>query len=138
FAGILVHEASVGQRFFRVLSNTTKRINDSFFIPLFFSIAGLSVERLSISIVPIIVPLLVSSLIIGAGLTYYLSSHIIKDMSRKDVFAITGGRGAVGVIIATIAYQASLISVEFYSIAILATVIISIVMTPLLGLKNNE
>ncbi len=137
FAGILVHEASVGQKFDRAISNTTKRINDSFFIPLFFSIAGLSVVRLNANSAGILAPLLVSSLVVASGLTFYVSSHVIKDMNKKDILSIMGGRGAVGVVIATIAYQTSLISVEFYSIAILATVIISIVMTPILGIGKK-
>ncbi|BAB59538.1 Na+/H+ antiporter [Thermoplasma volcanium GSS1] len=136
YAGILIHEASIGQKYHKIILNTIKRINDSFFIPLFFSIAGISMILPKISIFMIFLPALLILMGASGGLTYLVSHRLIRSLEPIKVVSILGGRGAVGVIIATIAFQSGIIDVAVYSLALIGTVIFSLVMTPLVSIGN--
>ncbi|PYB67838.1 cation:proton antiporter [Thermoplasma sp. Kam2015] len=134
FAGILIHEASVGEKYHRMLVNTLKRINDSFFIPLFFSIAGLSVVFPHLDLFIIFLPALIVIIASGTALNYLMSKRFIKSITPLTTMSVLGGRGAVGVIIAAIAYDTGIITSTEYSLAILGTVLISLIITPLISL----
>ncbi|CAC12310.1 Na+/H+ antiporter related protein [Thermoplasma acidophilum] len=134
FAGILIHEASVGEKYHRILVNTLKRINDSFFIPLFFSIAGISVVFPHLDTFIIFLPALIVIIVSGTLLNYALSKRFIRSITPLTTMSVLGGRGAVGVIIAAIAYDTGIITSIQYSLAILGTVLISLIITPLISL----
>ncbi len=134
FAGILIHEASVGEKYHRMLVNTLKRINDSFFIPLFFSIAGISVVFPHLGTFIIFMPAMIVIIASGTLLNYALSKRFIRSITPLTTMSVLGGRGAVGVIIAAIAYDTGIITSIEYSLAILGTVLISLIITPMISL----
>ncbi len=45
FAGLIIHEGLIGKTLFNKIDRTIKRMNDGFFIPLFFGIAGIEVAK---------------------------------------------------------------------------------------------
>ncbi|MCL4397267.1 cation:proton antiporter [Candidatus Parvarchaeota archaeon] len=137
FAGLIIHEGLIGRTLFGKVRRTIKRMNDGFFIPLFFSIAGIdvasfhSLERFIPAIVAVSLAVISFSII----LNYYSSGRIMKIKKKSwkvKTSAIINGRGAVGIAIATVAFEIGVITNSAYSIAILATIIISIVATSLL------
>ena len=137
FAGLIIHEGLIGRTLFGKVRRTIKRMNDGFFIPLFFSIAGIdvasfhSLERFIPAIVAVSLAVISFSII----LNYYSSGRIMKRKKKSwkvKTSAIINGRGAVGIAIATVAFEIGVITNSAYSIAILATIIISIVATSLL------
>lgn len=119
-----------------MLLNTLKRINDSFFIPLFFSISGASVVFPKAGIFLIFLPALIVIIASGTLLNYILSKKFIRSITPLTTMSVLGGRGAVGVIIAAIAYDTNIITATEYSLAILGTVLISLIITPLISLAG--
>ena len=57
---------------------------------------------------------------------------------RRTTAGILGGRGAVGIIIATIAVKESIINSDMYTIAVVATIIISVIMTPFVQRQHRK
>lgn len=137
FAGLIIHEGLIGRTLFRKVRKTIKRMNDGFFIPLFFSIAGIDVAsfRSLEGFLPAILAISLAVIAFSIVLNYYSSGRIMKIKKRSwkiKTSAIINGRGAVGIAIATVAFEIGVITNSAYSIAILATIIISIVATSLL------
>ncbi len=62
---------------------------------------------------------------------------IIKPDSVWKTTSILGGRGAVGIIIATYSLSRSFITPSTYSIIILATILISIVTSSLIKFRSS-
>ena len=140
FAGLIIHEGLIGKTLFRKVSRTIKRMNDGFFIPIFFGIAGIDVSSFYSleNYLPAIIVISVSVIAFSIILNYFSSGKIMK-MKRKQwkikTSAIINGRGAVGIAIATVAFELGVITNLAYSIVILATIIISVIATLLL--RNN-
>ncbi len=133
FAGILIHEAIVGKKLYNSLKRTFRRLNNSFFIPVFFSIAGLSVTLPKDAYIVMLFCLIAISAIIGWVLDYGVAMHKLERVRPRAAAALLGSRGAVGVAIGAIALSAGLISSNLYSVAILGIVIMSLVMPALIG-----
>jgi Kef-type K+ transport system membrane component KefB len=137
FAGLIIHEGLIGRTLFRKVRRTIKRMNDGFFIPLFFGIAGVDVSSFHSleAFLPVIIAISLSVIAFSIALNYFSSGRIMK-MKKKEwkikTSAIINGRGAVGIAIATIAFELGVITNSAYSIAIIATIIISIVATSFL------
>ncbi|MEM0287848.1 MAG: cation:proton antiporter [Nitrososphaerota archaeon] len=135
FTGLIVHEGIVGKESYTNITRTFEVMNRSFFIPIFFGISGLQAElRLynfyTLSIFAIIVA---ADIIISFSLSYIASKRMLgmtDGSSAKIISSILGGRGAVGIIIATLAFGLNLINQTAYSLILLGTMIISFV-TPL-------
>lgn len=138
FAGMLISEVMVGKELQGILTRTLNRINEGFFIPIFFSIAGLLVIVPKESYLLMMVVLSAISIVVGGGLTYFRSGQLLKMVRRRTTAGILGGRGAVGIIIATIAVRESVINSDMYTIAVVATIIISVVMTPFIQRQNRK
>ena len=137
FAGMLIYDTIMGKRFYRRVSRTFKRINYSFFIPLFFSIAGIS------AIFPSGVYMALLAVALGVVcmfsiVTYVAGRHIFKDINPSTGTGIIGSRGAVGVTIGSVAFTAGLISINMYSIIILGTIILSLFMPLLISKKDKK
>ena len=137
FAGMLIYDTIMGKRFYRRVSRTFKRINYSFFIPLFFSIAGIS------AIFPSGVYMALLAVALGVVcmfsiVTYVAGRHIFKDINPSTGTGIIGSRGAVGVTIGSVAFTAGLISINMYSIIILGTIILSLFMPLLISKKDKR
>ncbi len=137
FAGLIIHEGLIGKTLFRKVRRTIKRMNDGFFIPIFFGIAGIEVSSFHSlgSYIPAIIIISVSVISFSIVLNYFSSGKIMK-IKRKQwkikISAIINGRGAVGIAIATVAFEIGVITDLAYSIVILSTIIISIIATSLL------
>ncbi len=137
FAGLIIHEGLIGRTLFRKVRKTIKRMNDGFFIPLFFSIAGINVASFHSleGFLPAILAISLAVITFSIVLNYFSSGRIMKIKKKPwkiKTSAIINGRGAVGIAIATVAFEIGVITNSAYSIAILATIIISIVATSLL------
>ena len=137
FAGLIIHEGLIGKTLFRKVRRTIKRMNDGFFIPIFFGIAGIEVSSFHSlgSYIPAIIIISVSVISFSIILNYFSSGKIMK-IKRKQwkikISAIINGRGAVGIAIATVAFEIGVITDLAYSIVILSTIVISIIATSLL------
>ncbi|MGC8645614.1 MAG: cation:proton antiporter [Thermoplasmata archaeon] len=129
FSGLIIHRNTVGERVHGTLMRTFQRINNSFFIPIFFSISGLLVTRLPITLIPLASFLVIVTSVVGGTLSYLIAKRLLREIRPATALGIFGGRGAVGVIIATISLSRGLISDELYSMAMMATVVMAIVFT---------
>ena len=135
FAGMLVHKTTVGQKATRILENTFRRLNDSFFIPVFFSIAGLDFAVPSLTYTEILVSMVIISAVVGGTLNYAVSKDRLSRISSRESIGILGSRGAVGIIIATLALQSGIISTGLYTVVLVGTIILSLIMPLLLSKK---
>lgn len=93
FAGILVSDVSFGRELKGMITRTLTRIVDSFFSPIFFSIAGLSIVipdlyglRLFLSLLPV-------TGILSALLVYTYVKRRTGRTSSMYAIGITGSRG---------------------------------------------
>lgn len=143
FAGLILHEELIGKEAFGRISRTLGRFNRGFFIPLFFGFAG--VQATLVSGYGWVFPLalvVVASVGLAVVLTYFLANNLFrsnadlanmhKDAARQ-ISVILSGRGAVGIIIISVALSYALINNQAYSLVIVATTVISIVTPILLG-----
>jgi Kef-type K+ transport system membrane component KefB len=131
FAGLIVHDGLIGRKAFDRISQTLSTMNAAFFIPLFFGFAGLEVSLQGISGILYVklAVLIASALAVGVSVTYYVSKKLQRvriNLLPKQVAAILGGRGAIGIVIATVALNMSLLNETGFSLIILATLIMSL------------
>ncbi len=145
FAGLIINKGIIGNKSFGKISRTLNRINDSFFIPIFFGAAGLEafVSLNNMNLILEIFIFLFIAFIIGYILSFKFAKLFIDKKERnrsKKVAGIISGRGAVGIAIAVIALNEGLITQSSYSIIITLSVIISIIVGILLygiNVKNK-
>ena len=138
FAGLILHDGLIGRRAFDRISKTLSSINKLFFIPIFFGFAGLEIMLQSIGFVSYVglAVLVVIALSVGISLTYYVSRKVLQAKMQtvsKEIASILGGRGAIGIAIATIALDEAAINEEGFSLIILATLVMSLVISFLAG-----
>jgi Kef-type K+ transport system membrane component KefB len=133
FAGILISDVVLGEDLNGKLKRTLSRLNDSFFIPIYFSIAGLEVTIPGEGYLKILSVLVLLSAGIGGTLTYLASRKTIREVKPKTTMGVLGSRGAIGIIVASLAlYQPGVstpggsISSSLYSVAIFGILILSI------------
>ncbi len=131
FAGIIISDVVVGEELQGILTRTLSRINDSFFIPIFFAIAGLNSVLPPSGTIYLMIGLIAVDIVIAVPLDFFYGRAIFQHIRAKTGTGILGGRGAVGVIIATVALSSGIISKNLYSAAVFATVIISVILPPL-------
>lgn len=138
FAGILISDVVVGDEILGILKRTLSRFDDSFFIPLFFSISALSAVFLPENAIFNMVIIMIVTVLLGGLLNYFYSKKFFQNSKNRTLVGIMGGRGAVGVIIGTIAFQSQLITSYEFSEIIFATVLISMIMTPFVGKRSRS
>jgi Kef-type K+ transport system membrane component KefB len=131
FAGMLISEYIVGKSFYRMFSHTLRRINNSFFIPLFFSVAALSVLAPDGALLLLLVTMVAISAVVGGALNFAAGRSLFRKIDGRSAAGLLGGRGSVGVIIGSIALLEGIISSNIYSIIVLGTLVMAITM-PLL------
>ena len=137
FAGMLIYDTIMGKRFYNRVSRTFKRINYSFFIPLFFSIAGLSaIFPKGIYLEMLVIALAAIGLF--SLVTFLLGKHIFKKIMASTGTGIIGSRGAVGVTIGSVAFTSGLITNSMYSIVIFGTIVLSLIMPLLISKKDKR
>jgi Kef-type K+ transport system membrane component KefB len=140
FAGLIVHEGLIGEKSYTHISKTLSTMNNIFFIPLFFGFAGVEVVLGSIDYPYYIglAVLIALGLGVGVTLTYHASRrierlHSVLDVAPKQLAGILGGRGAIGIVVATVAFSEGAIGEIGFSLVILATLIMSLVIPFLVG-----
>jgi Kef-type K+ transport system membrane component KefB len=138
FAGLVVHDGLIGREPYKRISKTLSTMNRVFFIPLFFGFAGLEVMLQTISFVNYVGLAVVTAIALGVGvaLTYYVTRKALQkkmNIVPKQVAGVLGGRGAIGIVIATIALNEGAINNAGFSLVILATLIISLIVPFLAG-----
>ena len=141
FAGLIVHDGLIGRKPFKEVSETFARMNGAFFIPFFFGFAGVEADLTAsgLSLVPALAVVLAVSLGLGIALTYYATKRLVKVPgvgSAKQVAVTLGGRGAVGIVIASVALSAGVIDVTAYSLILVSTLTASLIVSLLLGRKG--
>ncbi|MHB2035251.1 MAG: cation:proton antiporter [Nitrososphaerales archaeon] len=143
FAGLILHEELIGKEAFGRISRTFTRVNSGFFIPLFFGFAGVEAERLLASqyyLILVLAVLLLATSGFGILLTYIGSKFFLKignhgqedsQGTPRQIAVILAGKGAVGIVIVTVALDSGIINETAYSLVILGTLLVSI-FSPLL------
>lgn len=138
FAGMIISEFVVGRDILGILTRTLTRMNDGFFIPVYFTIAGLNVILPSPYSFLVLAVLLLVTGGVGALLTKLSAEKLHIGLKSMSTVGFLGGRGAVGVIIATTALSASLIDHDLYSLILLGTVILALFFPLLIGGEPEE
>lgn len=143
FAGLIMHDGLIGRKAFQEISTTFARMNRALFIPLFFGLAGLEAD-LSASqfgYIPKLAGAVALVLVLSIGLSYFAVKSILR-LSERDAarqIAVTlGGRGAVGIVIASVALGSGLIDGLAYSLIIVGTLAVSLAVPLLLGRKSDS
>ncbi|HKT22577.1 MAG TPA: cation:proton antiporter, partial [Nitrososphaerales archaeon] len=114
------------------------KMNRAFFIPVFFGLAGVE-AAFPASQVGLLGPLgllLVLSMVPATLLTLAAARSILKVKEAggpRRIAFILSGRGAVGIVIASVALGSGLISGTAYSLAVIGTVAVSIVIPAMAG-----
>ncbi len=127
FAGMLISDVVVGERMQGILTRTLTRLNDSFFIPIFFAISGLSVVLPSLYNLEVTMILVALSGAVGALATWRFSKRIVSNVKPRSVVGILGGRGSVGIVIASVSLAASVISPTYFTDIVFGTVVLSLI-----------
>lgn len=125
FAGVLIREEILGKALYDKLLGTLRILNNSFFIPLFFSIAGLITSLPEGEYAKILIIALAIELTLPF-ISDYLVAKKLYGRDARRVAGILSGRGAVGLLIATLGLSYSLINENQYSVIIIATLVLSI------------
>lgn len=140
FAGLIMKDGLIGRKAFQEVSSTLTRMNRAFFIPLFFGSAGLEADLMAsgYNLIPDLAIVIVVTLVISIATTSYVGKVILtlKDEDAKRIAVTLGGRGAIGIVIASIALSSGVITGLNYSLIVVATLVISLIVPVLLGRKE--
>ena len=141
FAGLILHDELIGREAFGRISRTFSRMNRAFFIPLFFGFAGVEANFASpeYPFALALAVIIIGSIVPAMLLTYFGSKKIlkVKEGGPRNIAVILGGRGAVGIVIVTVALSTNLINATQYSLVIVGTLIVSICVPLLLKRKDR-
>ncbi|MCL5680880.1 MAG: cation:proton antiporter [Candidatus Thermoplasmatota archaeon] len=138
FAGMLIREEFLGKDIYKNITSSMRILNNTFFIPIFFSIAG-SIEAFPSRTGLIVVVVVVSiDVVVSLLLDIIIAKRIVKPDNILKTTGILGGRGAVGIVIATYSLSRGLINSSVYSIVILATIAISIASSSLVKMHLHK
>ena len=142
FAGLILHDGLIGRKAYNRVCQTLSTMNKIFFIPLFFGFAGIEVVLASVGYFDFIgmALLIIIALGVGVSLTYFVSRkflHSKLDVAPKQLAGILGGRGAIGIVIATVAFSEGSLNETGFSVVILATLIMSLIIPFLAGKKES-
>jgi Kef-type K+ transport system membrane component KefB len=142
FAGLILHDGLIGRKACDRISQTLSTMNSIFFVPLFFGFAGVEVMLSGIDYLFYVgMALLVAvSLGVGVSLTYLASKKVLSkvDLVPKQLAGILGGKGTIGIVIATVALSEGFLSETGFSLVIIATLIVSLIIPFVAGRKAVE
>ncbi len=114
-------------------------MNSIFFVPLFFGFAGVEVMLSGIDYLFYVGMALLIAIALGVGvsLTYLTSKRVLSkvDLVPKQLAGILGGKGAIGIVIATVALSEGFLSEAGFSLVIVATLIVSLIIPFVAGRK---
>ena len=141
FAGLIVHDGLIGRKAFRDVSQTLSRMNRALFVPFFFGFAGLeaNLPSSSYTLLPWLGVVIAASIVPATALTYFGAKHALRarDPGGPKQIALTlGGRGAVGIVIASVALSNGILDGTAYSLIVIGTLAVSLVVPLLLGRKG--
>jgi Kef-type K+ transport system membrane component KefB len=141
FAGLIVHDGLIGRKPFDRISQTLSTMNSIFFVPIFFGFAGLEVMLAEINYLSYVGLAILITLVlaVGVSLTYLVARKALHkvDVVPKQLAGILGGRGAIGIVIASVAFDEGFLSEAGFSAVIIATLIISLIVPFLVGRKSS-
>jgi Na+:H+ antiporter len=143
FAGLIVHDGLIGKAAFRKTADTLAKMNRAFFIPIFFGLAGVEASFPS-SQANLLLPLgvvLAASLVPSTLTTYLAARRVLRSEELggpRHVAFILAGKGAVGIVIASVALRTGIIGGTAYSLVVVGTVVVSIVVPVLAGKAGHE
>ncbi|MCW4005174.1 MAG: cation:proton antiporter [Candidatus Bathyarchaeota archaeon] len=131
FAGLIIHDGLIGKKAFEKISNTLSTVNRIFFIPFFFGVAGLEVILANIELGVYAALALITALAFAAGVyvTYYVSHRSLQfklNLHPRQVASILGGRGAIGIVIASVAVEGGILTEVGFSLVVVATLVMSL------------
>lgn len=143
FAGLIIHDGLVGKSAFRRTADTLAKMNRAFFIPVFFGLAGVeaSFPASQAGLLGPLGVLLVVAMVPATLLTYVAARSVLKVKEAggpRRISFILSGRGAVGIVIASVALKAGLISGTAYSLVVIGTVAISVVIPAMAGRGRKQ
>jgi len=142
FAGLIVHDGLIGRKPCDKISQTLSNMNNIFFVPIFFGFAGVEVALAGIDYLSYVGLAVLITLALGMGvlLTYLVSKKILHkvDVVPKQLAGILGGRGAIGIVIASVAFGEGFLSDSGFSLVIIATLIIALLIPFLVGRKTVD
>ena len=123
FAGLIFHDGLIGRKSYDRVCQTLSTMNKIFFIPLFFGFAGIEVLLASVDYLLYagLAVLIALALGVGVSLTYFFSRKGMLsklDVSPKLLAGILGGRGAIGIVIATVAFNEGALNESGFSLVI--------------------
>lgn len=138
FAGLIIHDGLVGKSAFKRTADTLAKMNRAFFIPVFFGLAGVEAAFPSsqAGLLGSMGLLLVISIVPATIITYLAAKLLLNGREPEGprrTALILSGRGAIGIVIASVALSAGLIGETAYSLVIIGTVVVSIIVPGLAG-----
>ena len=142
FAGLIIHDGLVGKSAFRKTADTLSKMNRAFFIPVFFGLAGVE-AAFPASQMGLLAPLavmLVAAMVPAIALTLFAARSMLKvteDGAPGHIAFSLSGRGAVGIVIASVALSTGLIGGTAYSLVVIGTVVVSIVVSTMAGRNRH-
>lgn len=115
-------------------SDAKKRMNSlgdfsfSFFVPIYFALVGIQLDLIhNFSVFRFLMFFLIAFGLEAAGTLILLQLTDLNDKTKLN-FAITmNARGGPGIVLATVAYSYGIISVEFFTVLILTTMLSSLI-----------
>ena len=118
-------------------------MNRALFIPFFFGFAGLEADLTSSSygLLPVLAVVTAVMLVPAVALTYYGAKSLFKvkeEGGPKRIALTLGGRGAVGIVVASVALASNVIDGTAYSLIVIGTLAVSLLVPLLLGRKGEE
>jgi len=142
FAGLIMHDGLIGRKAFQEISTTLTHMNRALFIPLFFGLAGLEANLSSsgYGLLPTLAGAVAIALVLSIALSYFAVKNIIKVREKggaRQIAVTLGGRGAVGIVIASVALSSGIIDGLAYSLIIIGTLAVSLIVPLLLGRKQD-
>jgi Kef-type K+ transport system membrane component KefB len=138
FAGLIMHDGLVGKAAFKRTADTLTKMNRAFFIPVFFGLAGVEASfpaSQSGLLAPLAV-MLVLSIVPATALTFFASKSVLKvteENGPRSIAFILSGRGAVGIVIASVALSSGLLGGTAYSLVVIGTVVVSVIVPAMAG-----
>jgi hypothetical protein len=89
-------------------------------------------------LIPALAAVVAVALGLGISLTYYVTKKLKVHGAgaAKQVAVTLGGRGAVGIVIASVALSTNVIDVTAYSLILVSTLAASLIVSLLLGRKG--
>lgn len=138
-AGLMVHDGLIGRRPFRKIADSITLMNRAFFIPLFFGFAGTETAfgPSYYYLLPLLLVLLLVSVTPATSVTYLAAGSILKErQGARQVAFLLAGRGAVGIVVVSLALGEGVINNAAYSMVVLGTLVVS-VLVPVIGGKRE-